>query len=128
MSAKRILRESFANPEKRITRAIYAKLVAMAPLFHLEVRPVAGGKVELSGQGFSEGCALVMTPTEAKVRLLAEICSILSRWVPFNLWEPCEVTLLALPKSRIERYAQLYRKALQQEARALAREFKNSSY
>ena len=57
----------------------------------------------------------------AKVRLLAEITSILSQWIPFNWWEPCDTTLLSLPENRIERCAFNFRKKLAQQAKAAAK-------
>ncbi len=111
----------FTPPEKRITKELASRLEELAPLFMIQVRHLNRQAVELSGSGLSENRPLVLVPHVAKVRLLAEICSILARWVSFNLWEPCEVTLFALPATRIERCAFNYRKQLAQQARALAR-------
>ena len=111
----------FTPPEKRITREINARLEGLAPLFMIHVRYINGHTVELSGAGFSEGEPLVLASKVAKVRLLAEICSILSRWISFNLWEPCEITLFSLPETRIERCAFNFRKQLAQQAKAAAK-------
>jgi len=111
----------FTPPETRITQELNARLESLAPLFMIQVRYLNWQNVELSGPGLSEGDTLVLPPPTARVRLLAEICSILARWVSFNLWEPCEVTLFAVPPARIERYAFNWRKQLSQQAKATAR-------
>lgn len=111
----------FTPTEKRITKEINAKLEELAPLFMIQVRHISGHTVELSGAGFSEGEPLVLSPTIAKIRLLAEISGILSRWISFNFWEPPEVTLLSLPENRIERCALNFRKQLSQQAKAAAK-------
>jgi len=111
-------------PERRLTPAMRKRLERLAPLFEIHVEHrIENGEalMELSGPGFSEGAPLVLSRAEGTVRLLAEICSILTRWIPFSLWEPCEVTLFALPHERIERCAASFRKQLAQQARAAER-------
>ena len=119
MSHSIIAAHGFIPPEKRITKELTARLEELAPLFMIQVRHISRQHVELSGTGFS-GDPLVLAPNIAKIRLLAEICSILSRWVSFNLWEPCEVTLFALAPNRIERCAFNFRKQLAQKAKSMA--------
>jgi hypothetical protein len=121
MARKTTINNGFTPPERRITKEITASLEALAPLFLIQVKHLPKQRVELSGAGFSEGAPLVLPAQLAKVRLLAEICSILARWVSFNLWEPCEITLFAVPALRIERCAFNWRKGLAQAAKAAAR-------
>ena len=118
MARKTLASHGFTPPEKRITKEINAQLEALAPLFQIQVKHLAKNKVELSGPGFSGEAPLVLTPTIAKIRLLAELTSILARWIPFSLWEPCEVTLFAVAPSRIERCAYNFRKDLNKAAKA----------
>jgi hypothetical protein len=121
MARKSSINNGFTSPERRLTKEITASLEALAPLFLIQVKHLPKQRVELSGAGFSEGAALILPAPVAKVRLLAEICSILARWVSFNLWEPCEITLFAVQPSRIERCAFNWRKQLAQSAKAAAR-------
>lgn len=113
---------TFVSPERRITSEMRKRLEQLAPLFLINIdRKIEEGQqmVELSGAGFSEGQPLVLNANDAPVRLLAEICSTLTRWIPFNLWEPCEVTLFALPPERIERCAATFRKQHAAQVRAM---------
>lgn len=108
----------FTPTEQRITREIQAKLAELAPLFLIQVRVLSKDRVELSGVGFNEGVALELPAGIAKQRLLAELSGILARWIAFNFWEPPEITLFAVPASRIERCAFNWRKQLAQAAKA----------
>jgi len=121
MARKTSINNGFTPPERRLTKEITEQLEALAPLFMIQVKHLGKQKVELSGAGFSEGAPLVLPAQVAKVRLLAEVCSILARWVSFNLWEPCEITLFAVPTVRIERCAFNWRKQMAQQAKAAAR-------
>ncbi|MDR5728944.1 MAG: hypothetical protein RB191_16130 [Terriglobia bacterium] len=106
---------TFSPPEQRLTADMREKLAELAPLFLIELKTVLHeGRpcIQLSGRGFSGLEPLTLPPVEAKIRLLAEICDTLSRWVPFSFWEPAEVTLFALPPERIERCAASFRKRL----------------
>ena len=115
---------TFIAPEQRLTSDMRKRLEQLAPLFyiHLQHKNIDGQThVEFSGAGFSESEPLVLNATDAMVRLLAEICSILTRWIPFSEWEPCEVTLFALPPERIERCAASFRKQITQIQRQAER-------
>ena len=121
----RALTNTFVAPEKRITPAMRKRLEQLAPLFLIEIQHVeieGEAHVEFSGAGFSETGPVAIKAEDATVRLLAEICSILARWIPFSLWEPCEVTLFALPPERVERCAASFRKQIAQQQRAAQRE------
>jgi len=114
------LKTTFVAPEKRITPAMRKRLEDLAPLFHIELnhkRVDGQAHIEISGKGFSEPEPVLLPASEATVRLLAEICSILTRWVPFNVWEPCEVTLFALPSERLQRCAATFRRQIAQAQR-----------
>lgn len=120
-----LLKTTFAPPEQRITPAMRKHLEQLAPLFQIQLEhKTIDGKlhVELSGPGFSESEPVLLNSGDATIRLLAEICGILTRWIPFNVWEPCEVTLFALPSERIERCAASFRKQLAQAQRQAERE------
>jgi hypothetical protein len=111
----------FVAPEQRLTSEMRQRLEELAPLFQIEVTTIQGENNSLrrlSGPGFSEPEPLVLSADEATIRLLAEICSILTRWVAFSPLEPCEVTLFALSHERLERCAGSFRKQLAQQARA----------
>lgn len=116
--------DTFVAPEQRLTAAMHKRLEQLAPLFYIQLdrRTVEGLElVEFSGEGFSEDAPLELESSEANVRLLAELCSILARWIPFSFWEPCEVTLFALPPERVERCAASFRKQLAKQQRELDR-------
>lgn len=121
----RSFHDTFVAPEQRITADMRERLLKLAPKFNITLKHIViDGEefVEFSGDGFSEDAPVTLKSGEATVRLLAEICSILTRWVPFSLWEPCEVTLFALPADRLERHANSFRKQLAQQQRREARE------
>jgi len=106
---------NFSPPEIRLTAEMRERLEELAPLFEIELKTVlheGRSCVELSGKGFSEGAPLLLSPSDAKIRLMAEICDKLCRWIPFSGWEPAETTLFALPPARIERCAVSFRKRL----------------
>jgi hypothetical protein len=116
---------TFIAPEQRLTSDMRKRLEQLAPLFyiHIQHKYIDGQRhVEFSGAGFSESKPVVLNATDATVRLLAEICSILTRWIPFSVWEPCEVTLFALAPERIERCAASFRKQITQAQRQAERE------
>lgn len=124
------LSTNFIAPEKRITPKMRESLEELAPKFQITLTTVVidgHEHVEFSGEGFSESEPVAVRAEEATVRLLAEICSILARWIPFSLWEPCEVTLFALPPERIERCAASFRKQLAQLQRQAEREAKEQA-
>lgn len=108
-------------PKQRITPELRQRLMELAPKFLIEVTEIPqetdGSHIRLSGPGFRGPSPVVLPEHDALFRLLAEICSILTRWVSFNPLEPAEVTLVALPLERIERCAGAYRKHIAHQLR-----------
>lgn len=96
----------FILPELRLTEEQKQRLSRLAPLFEIDV-VVVPPWMTLSGPLLREGP--VVLPMDVGIaRLLAELCSVTTRWIAYGPKRYCEQYLLALPDTRFERLSELY--------------------
>jgi len=98
----------------RITAEMVERMVKIGHALQIEIAQEhmeGTPQWRLAGPGFpSEPVTLPIR--EASVRLLSEICGIMTPWVAFSSAEPCEVTLMRISDERVARHAATYRTKL----------------
>lgn len=96
----------FVPPEQRLTEKEKQRLLRLAPLFEIHVE-LAPPWMTLSGPLLCNGP--VTLPTDVgTARLLAELCSVTTRWIAYGPKRYCERYLLAVPDDKFEQLSQLY--------------------
>ena len=91
----------------RLTDVDKRRLVEMASLFDIQVELRTEDAV-LSGHRIRNS-PVILPLTRAYPRLVSELCSITTRWIPYGPKQPCEQYLLGLTDTRIHRLGELYR-------------------
>jgi hypothetical protein len=84
-----------------------ARLVRLASVFEIDVA-LEGDCMRLSGPLLT--CGPVCLPIGVGyARLLAELCSVTTRWIAYGPRRPCEQYLFAVSDERFLRLGELYR-------------------
>lgn len=95
----------------RITAEMVERMVKIGHALQIEIAQeyVDGTPhLRLAGPGFPSS-PVTLPLKDASVRLLSEICGIMTPWVAFSSREPCEVTLMGISDERVARHAATYR-------------------
>jgi hypothetical protein len=96
----------FILPELRLTEEEKQRLLRLAPLFEIHV-VLAPPWMTLSGPLLADGP--VVLPMDVGIaRLLAELCSVTTRWIAYGPKRYCERYLLAVTDERFARLSELY--------------------